>query len=173
MPFTPYHFGPGLLVKGIAARWYSWTAFIAAQVVIDCETLYYLSRQEYPLHRKLHTLIGAAVAGLATAAALLGIRWLARRAAPQLVDTLRLSRPSIQAESSTVGILVGGFVGGVSHPLLDGLMHMDIKPFLPWTDRNPLLEVIGVEALHQGCEITGVIGLVLMGIWLYVESRAG
>jgi Domain of unknown function (DUF4184) len=173
MPFTPYHFGPGLLIKGIAARWYSWTAFIAVQVVIDCETLYYLSRQEYPLHRKLHTFVGATVAGVATAAALVGIKWLARRAAPQLVDSMRIGRSSIEGEISTVGLLVGGIVGGVSHPLLDGPMHMDIKPFLPWTDKNPLLGVIGVEALHIGCEIAGVIGLVLVGIWLYVENRAG
>jgi len=49
MPFTPYHFGPGLFVKGLAARWFSWIAFVAVQVVIDCETLYYLERPEYPI----------------------------------------------------------------------------------------------------------------------------
>jgi hypothetical protein len=173
MPFTPFHFGPGLLVKGIAARWYSWTAFIAAQVVIDCETLYYLSRQEYPLHRRLHTFVGAAIAGLATAVALLGIKWLIDQAAPRLADSLNSHRPSIQAELSTTGLLVGGFVGGISHPLLDGMMHMDIKPFLPWTDKNPLLRVVEIEALHTGCEIAGLIGLLFVAVWFYVESRAG
>src|SRR5262252_2406583 len=68
MPFTPYHFGPGLFVKGLAARWFSWIAFVAVQVVIDCETLYYLERREYPIHRTLHTFLGGTLAGLAVAA---------------------------------------------------------------------------------------------------------
>ena len=173
MPFTPYHFGPGLLVKGIAARWYSWTAFVAAQIAIDCETLYYLIRHEYPLHRRLHTFVGAAIVGVATAVSLMGVKWLAQRTAPRLMDSFRSRRPSVQAESSTTGLLVGGLVGGVTHPLLDGLMHTDIKPLLPWTESNPLLGVVGVEELHLVCEIAGLIGLVLVGVWLYFESRAG
>jgi hypothetical protein len=173
MPFTPYHFGPGLLVKGIAARWYSWTAFVAAQIVIDCETLYYLSRHQYPLHRRLHTFVGATIVGVATAAVLIAIKWFAQHAVPRFASSLHFRRPSMQAEATTTGLLVGGFVGGATHPLLDGLMHLDIRPFEPWTESNPLLGVIGIEALHTGCEIAGVAGLVLVGIWLYVESRAG
>ncbi|HBB87763.1 MAG TPA: hypothetical protein DC047_09130 [Blastocatellia bacterium] len=172
MPFTPYHFGPGLLVKGIAARWYSWTAFVATQIVIDCETLYYLSRREYPLHRTLHTFVGATIVGVATAVTLMAAKWLAQRTAPGFVDSLRSRRASIRAESSTIGLLVGGLVGGLTHPLLDGLMHRDIRPFLPWSDSNPLLGVIGIEALHTGCEVAGLVGLPLVGIWLYFESRA-
>ena len=34
MPFTPFHFGPGLLGKGLAPRSYSWSAFVAINVVI-------------------------------------------------------------------------------------------------------------------------------------------
>lgn len=40
MPLTPSHFGPALLVKSLAPRRFSWGAFIAATVVIDCETAY-------------------------------------------------------------------------------------------------------------------------------------
>ncbi len=66
MPFTPFHFGPGLLAKSVLPRHYSWTAFVVSQVVIDCETLYYLVQRAYPVHRTLHTFLGGTLAGLAT-----------------------------------------------------------------------------------------------------------
>src|SRR5262245_31711720 len=46
LPVTPFHFGPGLALKGAAAPVFSWSAFAAAQVVIDCETVYYMVRGE-------------------------------------------------------------------------------------------------------------------------------
>lgn len=42
MPITPFHFGPGLLGKGLLPAKLSVTAFVAAQIVIDCESAYYL-----------------------------------------------------------------------------------------------------------------------------------
>ena len=172
MPFTPYHFGPGLLIKSIAARWFSWTAFAAAQVVIDCETLYYIIRNEYPLHRTAHTFLGATIVGALTAVALIAAKWLAGRTLPGLVDSLRARQPSLRAEATATGLLAGGILGGATHPLLDGMMHRDIRPFLPWTNANPLLGVVGIETLQVGCEMAGLVGLILTGAWLYVESRA-
>ena len=46
---------------------FSWSAFAAAQVLIDCETLYCLVRQEYPVHRFFHSFLGATAAGLVAA----------------------------------------------------------------------------------------------------------
>ena len=167
MPFTPFHFGPGLLVKGLAPDRFSWTAFAATQVVIDCETLYYMVHREYPIHRDLHTFVGATVAGLGTAGMLLGIRQLV----PGLVRRAEDSVASIRSEISTAGILAGGIIGGVSHPLLDGLMHPDIRPFAPWTDANPLLGVVGLGALHLGCVVAGMIGLMLL--WVRIDHEIG
>ena len=129
MPFTPFHFGPGLLAKSLAPGRFSWSAFAAAQVLIDCETLYYILRREYPLHRELHTFVGATSAGLAAAVLLPGLRLLA----PGPVTRLKEFDPFLKSEVSTTGILAGGLIGGASHPFLDGLMHGDIRPFSPWT----------------------------------------
>src|SRR4030095_14050528 len=63
LPVTPFHFGPGLALKGVAAPVFSWSAFAAAQVVIDCETIYYMVRGEYPVHRFLHSFLGGGMAG--------------------------------------------------------------------------------------------------------------
>jgi hypothetical protein len=73
LPVTPFHFGPGLALKGVAAPVFSWSAFAAAQVVIDCETIYYMVRGEYPVHRFLHSFLGGGMAGLVAAILFLGV----------------------------------------------------------------------------------------------------
>lgn len=152
MPVTPFHFGPGLALKGVVPRSTSFTAFIAANVLIDCESLYYLALHEYPVHRQLHTFIGAAVAGLVIALVLLGVRrllrgWLAAH---------------VQAELSVRGIWIGAIAGALSHPILDGIMHPDIQPFQPFTTANPLHELISLGGLHGACVVAGLLGLLLL-----------
>ena len=67
MPFTPFHFGPAIFIKGLITSRFSFVAFAATQIAIDCETLYYLNRGEYPYHRILHTLAGAGFSGFLVA----------------------------------------------------------------------------------------------------------
>lgn len=166
MPITPFHFGPGLLGKGFAARWYSWTAFVAANVGIDFESLYYLSRDEWPVHRQLHTFLGAGVMGIVTALLLIG----ARALVPALHGRLQAASPAVRAEVSTVGIVVGAMVGALSHPVLDGLMHHDIEPLQPWSAHNPLRGLVELGVLHRGCMIAGLVGA---GLLLVVWRRRG
>jgi hypothetical protein len=167
VPFTPFHFGPGLLGKGLAARWYSLTAFIASNVVIDCESFYYLMRGEYPVHRQLHTFVGAAMVGVATACLLLGVR----RVIPRLRAWLLAQPATIRAEGSPLGIIVGAMIGALSHPVLDGIMHSDIRPFHPWTSANPLHGLVGLELLHIGCVIAGVVGAILVSMTISRDRR--
>jgi len=172
IPFTPYHFGPGLFVKGLAARWFSWIAFVAAQAVIDCETLYYLERHEYPIHRTLHTFLGGTLTGMGVAGLLLAARRLVSLLTPRLGKPFGAKWPSVGSEFTTVGVLAGGVIGGASHPLLDGLMHPDIRPFMPWTSANPLLDAVGLGTLLDGCIVMGLVGLALAGLWLYTDGRS-
>ncbi len=167
MPFTPFHFGPGLLGKGLAARWYSWSAFVASNVIIDCESLYYLERHEYPVHRQLHTFVGASIVGIVTACLLLGLR----RVLPTLRTSLERRTPTVRAEATRLGIVVGAMAGALSHPILDGLMHPDIEPFQPWTAKNPLRGLVGVEELHLACLLAGLVGAILIVTWIARERR--
>lgn len=155
MPFTPFHFGPGLLAKGIFPKRFSWSAFAAAQVLIDCETLCHMLRHDYPVHRELHTFIGATLAGLAAAGLVIAVD----RAAPALRG---------RCERAPAAVLAGGLFGGASHPFFDGLMHSDIRPFMPWTDANPLLGQLGAGTLHLGCVLAGLAGAAL----LWARTRA-
>lgn len=156
MPVTPFHFGVGLLGKGAAPRGSSLCAFVATQIVIDCESAYYLFvARQWPVHRTLHTFAVAtpvgALVGLALWTVARGIRW------PPALEWLRTDcalRPAI----------VGGLIGGLTHPLLDGIMHADIRPFRPFTDANPLFEALGLGPLHLACILFGVFGAALLAL---------
>ena len=153
MPFTPFHFGPGLLLKGAAPRQVSFLAFAATQVAVDVEPLYFMLRGQYPIHRVLHTVGGGGAVGLAVGAVL----WaLARRRAVAL-------GPVARTEVGRGAALLGGVLGGVSHPLLDGLMHRDVHALMPLAETTWVLGPGGVAALHLGCVLAGVLGAAL---WL-------
>lgn len=173
VPFTPFHFGPGLLLKGVAPRHVSASAFVAANVAIDLESLYNLARGAWPIHTRLHTFVGAALAGITTVLALLALRWAALRVLR--VRTWLAATASIcAAEVSVRGIVMGAMAGALTHPLLDGLMHQDIEPFGPWTSENPLRGLISLWSLHLGCAIAGAIGTFLcVARWRGGRTRAG
>lgn len=163
MPFTPFHFGPAMLVKAVAPRRFSWSAFVLTQVIIDCETLYNIVLRRYPLHRELHTFVGATAAGIGSALLMLG----ALRALPKF----KKPSPALISESSTQAIWAGAILGGLSHPLLDGVMHDDVLPFSPWSTSNPFLGAIELGALHLSCFVAGVAGLVLVVRWINHTNR--
>jgi hypothetical protein len=163
MPVTPFHFGVGLLGKGVAPRSISLCAFVASQVVIDCESAYFLFvAREWPVHRVLHTFalatpVGGLV-GLAVWAVARRIRWLSEVAVLRNDCALR---PAI----------LGGLLGGLTHPLLDGIMHDDIRPFLPFTSANPLHLLIDLGPLHVLCILFGVVGVALLAIRAMHDAR--
>ncbi len=148
MPVTPFHFGPGLLLKAAAPRRASLIAFVATQIVIDMESGYHLFRGDWPIHREAHSLLVSGLLGLATGL----LVWLAAR---------HFTPPSnifASAELALAPCLFGGFVGGLTHPLLDAFMHPDLRPFWPVSTANPFLDAIGLGALHLGCVASGVLG---------------
>jgi hypothetical protein len=161
MPFTPFHFGPGLLVKAIAPRAFSLATFVATQVVIDLESVYHLVRQNWPVHRQLHSLFGATIVGLAVGLA----AWVAGAA---LRGRFRAAPPA-HAEVSLVGTISGGVVGGISHSILDGMMHGDVRPYWPLSDAPGWGGIVSVGSLHLACVLTGVLGGIIL--WLSWRRR--
>lgn len=148
MPFTPYHFGPGLLLKGAAPRRVSLAAFAATQVAVDLEPLYFMVRGEFPVHRVLHTVWGGGAVGLAVGFALWAI---ARSRAGDLP-------PAVRAEVERSPAVLGGLIGGASHAVFDGLMHRDVRALRPWMEAQWVLEPGGIAALHVACVIAGALG---------------
>lgn len=164
LPVTPFHFGPGLAFKGAGAPVFSWSAFAVAQIIIDCETIYYLVNREYPVHRFFHSFLGAAIAGLLAAGLCLVVVHASFIGFPRLIVPLTAT-PTARGEVSALGVLLGGLVGGLSHPLLDGIMHPDVRPFMPWSDFNPFLGLIGLVPLHLACIASAGLGAVGVALW--------
>lgn len=158
MPYTPFHFGPGLLVKAADPRHVSFTAYAMANVAVDCEPFFNILLRHHPAHGHVHTLVVAAPLGLAAGAitALLLRRFFRRTVS---------SNPLLRAEAAFGAALWGGFLGGASHPLIDGMMHKDAHPFWPWTLRDPLLWLVPVWSIYVGCAVAGLLG------WWILRAR--
>ena len=134
-------------------------------MLIDCETLYYMLQREYPLHRFFHSFIGATAAGLVASVGFLVVVRAFAVAFPGRFTTLVGSSAAARGEISIPGVLVGGLVGGLSHPLLDGIMHADVRPFMPWSDSNPFLGLVGLAPLHLACVAAALFGIVCLKGW--------
>ncbi|WP_232105780.1 DUF4184 family protein [Gimesia panareensis] len=142
------------------------TSFMAANVLIDMEVFYYMSRNELPLHRGLHTYLGGGAAGLLAGLLMWGVVLLLVRVMPvssrwkqRLAQTsqTRLLRQSLFA----------GLIGGLSHVFLDSLMHDDMHPLWPFVTGNSLAGSISVTALHIGL---GLLGLFAIFLWLMLRE---
>jgi membrane-bound metal-dependent hydrolase YbcI (DUF457 family) len=103
------------------------------------------------LHGATHTMLVASLIG--GIAALIG--------KPISEFTLKLLRSENQVITWRASIS-GAFLGTYSHVLLDSVMHADMRPFMPWSDRNPMLDLVPVPDLHAVCLWAGVLGAMLL-----------
>jgi hypothetical protein len=158
MPATPFHFGPGLLVKAAAPRHFSMAAYSLSQVVIDIESAYYMLHHATPVHRQAHTFALGGLIGLLCGLIVSQVgTWVAR---PRDVVPEALA-----AEYRLPIAVYSGVFGGMLHSLLDGIMHADIRPFRPFTDANPLYGIVSVRILYLFCIVTGLVGAALLLAW--------
>jgi hypothetical protein len=158
MPATPFHFGPGLLIKAAAPRQFSMAAYSLSQIVIDIESGYYLFQHATPVHRQAHTFALGGLIGLLCGLIVSKVgAWIAR---PRDVIPEALA-----AEYRLPIAVMSGIFGGIFHSVLDGIMHADIRPFRPFTGANPLYELVSVQILYLFCIVTGVIGAALLLAW--------
>jgi hypothetical protein len=151
MPAPPAHLGPGLLLKGLAPRRFSLTAFAATQVVIDVESVYAWARG-HGAHPVLHTFLGGTVAGLLVAGFVVWAgRWWAR--APRWL---------LGAESEWMPAAWGGAIGGVVHVFLDALVRDQRHPFAPFVLGDPFQGWVTLGLLNLVCYALGAIGVLLL-----------
>jgi hypothetical protein len=115
----------------------------------------------YPLHGPLHSLIGGTLAGLL--AAVLG-RHVFNALNPPLRSFLRQveGMPAWLAEEvvpiTWAAAIIGGAVGGISHVLLDAIIHPDVSPFWPFSSSNPFLIKGSFYLMHYACALLGLVG---------------
>jgi len=152
MPITPFHFGAGAAAHAASPGRVSFLAFCGANVLTDVEPLYYMIKGEWPIHRFFHTFLGATCVALLTVAIGAALLAIAKRVRlPNLFGWQRLGLPAVA---------VGAILGTYSHVFLDGMIHRDMQPFLPFSASNPMLGWATFGEVEVLCIGLGIAGLV-------------
>ncbi|BCG64930.1 MAG: hypothetical protein methR_P2723 [Methyloprofundus sp.] len=154
MPFTPFHMGPGILIKALLQSSFSLMIFGWAQIIMDIQPLLVLLTGEGHLHGFSHTYIGASL--LAVVAALTG-----KHLSEFGLVMLGVAKKDNPIKIVWWVVVSSAFIGTFSHVVLDSIMHTDIEPFYPWLLPNKLLGIITTEQLHKLCLYSGLVGACL------------
>lgn len=169
MPFTPFHVGPGLLMKPLIGRHFSLTVFILTQLIMDSEPLYYLLRGEAVVHRFFHTYLGASVVAALT---MVLAKPLCQKALGYwnrcFVSEVDRRWFGVPTHLPWPAIVISALLGSYSHVFLDSLMHQDMQPWAPFHHDNAWLHRITLEQLYGACLLSGFVGVLA---WLYVRYR--
>lgn len=164
MPFTPLHMGPGLLVKALLQGSFSLTLFGWTQILMDLQPLLAIITGEGQLHGFSHTYLGASL--IALIAALTG-----KHLAEWGLSLMRLPRLPSSPIITWPVVFFSAFVGSYSHVVLDSIMHSDMSPWFPFSDAHFLLGWISIEALHQFCLYSGLIGATLFYLIQWWQAK--
>ena len=173
MPITPFHLGPGAAVKAVASRHFSFTVFAFSQVLIDLEPIGFFLFTGDPVHPYLHTYIGATLVFLAS-------WWLGRPVGEWALRVWNAWLSPAQArwleyepKVSTRAAAVGAFIGAYSHVAIDSIMHSDMRPFAPFSQARPWLQIVSIETLQWLCVLAGVIGITGLAYLRWRRIRGG
>lgn len=164
MPFTPFHMGPGLLIKSLLQGSFSLMVFGWTQIVMDVQPLWVMITGHGHIHGFSHTIVGGTL--LALFSALTG----------KYLSELGLSLLRIEKASQPVSIawwvaILSALIGSYSHVLLDAIMHTDVEPLYPYTLNNALWGIVSVSDLHKLCIYSGLGGAVLFYALQWRNSR--
>ncbi|MDR2874554.1 MAG: hypothetical protein LBV44_01310 [Methylobacillus sp.] len=154
--FLPFYMAPGLAIKGLMPRHFSFSAFALATVAMEIEPLYRLWTYQSPLHGVSHTLTGALLIAILTALfgrAALGIFWRLFEKTGAMLENYAVTWTQVWS---------GALLGAGSRLLLDAVMYPDVHPFAPITEANPLLMPTLDLSILLACVLAGMGGMALM-----------
>lgn len=161
MPFTPFHFGPALLVGYPLRRRIDFGTFLLANVITDVRaTLVFFDVLSAPRHGMVHnSYLGAFVVALGLAGSVL----LFARQYPTTAHEIS-SRPE-----SVTAVTLASVAGTWLHTTLDAFHHPDMQPFYPLPG-NPLYELTSYLTFSEdvlvygGCALAFLLAGGLIGI---------
>lgn len=151
-------------MHAVAPTHVSFLAFCAANVLIDCESLYNLVHQRHPVHAFFHTYVGATLVIGVVLLLFIGLRRFASRVwLPNLFRWRELGARQVA---------IGAALGAYSHIVLDSVMHGDIQPLSPFATGNGLLGIIPLGPLHWACLVVGGLGCAVLAVrWFVVGGE--
>ena len=165
MPFTPYHFGPGLLLGMLLFPFIDISTMIVASVILDLEPLaVILFNLQLPLHGFFHTYLGSTIVAIILSLAI----WPMRGSLNTIVSLFGLYQ-----ESSLRHILPASFIGVYSHVFLDSFIYSEMNPFFPLIG-NPFIGILMVSDVYNWCIYLGLLGLgvfILRVTYIYIRIK--
>jgi hypothetical protein len=171
LPITPFHLGPGGLVKALAPRHFSFTVFAFSQALIDLEPIGFFAFTGDPVHPYLHTYLGATLVFLASWWAGPRVcRW-ALRAWNAWLSPAQARWLAFEPVISRTQAGIGAFIGAYSHVAIDSIMHGDMVPFAPFSSATPWLLAVTVETLQWICVTAGVAGVAGLALLRWMELK--
>ena len=171
MPVTPLHLGPGVFFKAFTGSNVSLLMFSLAQVTMDLEVVCRFALDSTHLHGFTNSIFGATVVLLITVPlgkpfCLWILRWWNRQLSEGQARWLGVSETITWKAAWT-----GGVLGVYSHFILDAIMHVDAKPWMPFARGNPLVDLVSIDQLNLLCLLAGVIGVFLISGVRFVKAR--
>lgn len=183
MPFTPFHMGPGILIKSLMHGSFSLMVFGWTQIVMDIQPLIVLLTGEGHLHGFSHTYVGASLLAIFSALSgkylsefALHLLLLARRYSDRLesgrakADTLG-TRSIAPVKISWLVALISAFIGSFSHVFLDSIIHLDVQPYFPFALNNHVYQMIPADTLYKLCLYSGVLGGLIYYTVQWLQSK--
>jgi len=153
MPFTPFHMGPGILIKAILQTSFSLMVFGWAQIMMDIQPLIVMITGKGHLHGFTHTYIGAMLIGVISA---LTGKYFSEFG----LKILGLAKGQSITIEWWVAFL-SAFIGSFSHVLIDSITHTDVEPFYPITLINIFHGFVSIEVLRNFCVYSGLVGVAI------------
>ena len=157
MPFTPFHFGPALLLGLLLLKYLDFPTFVAANIVTDWRAaLVFLGFWPPPRHSWVHTYLGSFVMAVILAGAIIYLRPYIDEYLGDLMESLNLDQ-----EFSRRKILFSVFSGVSLHITLDAFHHPSMHPFYPFMEK-PLFGLISTMEATLLASVLFLVGLSLL-----------
>lgn len=161
MPFTPFHWGPALLIGLLVFPLLDMPVLFISSVILDVEPLYFMTQPSGYLHGFFHSYLGSSILGILAAVVAFALRGSTSR----IMKTFRL-----QQKSSFKKILFTSLFAVYFHVFLDSFLYRDIKPFYP-LEINPLYNVISSGAIYQLCSVSFLFVFALYGYRMFKAGK--
>jgi len=160
LPLTPFHFGPAAGTGLAFQKIFDLPTLIVAAGIIDLEPLaVLLFGLNYPYHGFFHSFLGAAIAAVAVAL----VMWKIRKEVDWVMAIFRLKPGVLPSFSKILFSAVAG--ADIFHVLVDAPTHIDMSPFWPFVNGNPLYETVPEIWVYAFCT-----GMLVIAAVLYIKK---
>ena len=156
MPFTPFHWGPALLIGLLLFSFLDLPTLLVSSVIVDIESIFLILTSSGQLHGFFHSYLGSSILGILTASVMFALR----------DHTNKIMRVfKLQQSSSFKKVLFTSLLGVYSHVFLDSFLYPEMKPFYP-LGVKPFYGLVSSGMIYGFCAISFFFAFIL-----YIRSN--